>query len=342
MAINKRITECTENTAALAAGDMIAVVDVSDTTDAPSGTTKKQSWLNTIKFLLAAVFAEDAGSTDTYVAALSPVPVAYVIGQHYRFKANTANTGPCTVNFNSLGAKTIKKAAGGITTDLADNDIRAGQWVDLVYDGTNMQMQSLLGNAPAGGGGGTNPTDTVIPYNNAGTFADSPLTRTSATVITTTAGLLFSPDNTLNIGADGATRPSHLYLAGAARVGNGSATTPTFSFDSDEDTGMYRNGSNSLGFATGGSPRWLMNSGGDWFPNVDDSQDMGSATFRVRDVYVVKVRYSATVFDAAGTGSPEGVVTAGVGSTYRNLTGGAGTSFYVKESGTGNTGWIAK
>lgn len=103
----------------------------------------------------APVFAEDAGANDTYTATLSPAPAAYVTGAHYRFKANTANTGACTINFNSLGAKTIKKVAGGITTDLADNDIRAGQWVDLVYDGTNMQMQSLLGNSPTASVSGT-------------------------------------------------------------------------------------------------------------------------------------------------------------------------------------------
>lgn len=43
-----------------------------------------------------------------------------------------------------------------------------------------------------------------------------------------------------------------------------------------------------------------------------------------------------------GSGSPEGVITANVGSTYHRTDGGAGTSFYVKESGTGNTGWAAK
>lgn len=43
-----------------------------------------------------------------------------------------------------------------------------------------------------------------------------------------------------------------------------------------------------------------------------------------------------------GTGSPEGVITAIVGSTYHRIDGGAGTSFYVKESGSGNTGWVGK
>jgi hypothetical protein len=98
--------------------------------------------------LSSPVAAADAGANDTYTATLSPVPASYVDGVHYRFKANTANTGAATINFNGLGAKTIKKVAGGVTTDLSDNDIRAGQWVDVVYDGTNMQMQSLLGNAP--------------------------------------------------------------------------------------------------------------------------------------------------------------------------------------------------
>lgn len=137
-----------------AANDNLVVGDTSDTSQAPTGTTKRWEWLDFLRELFATRFGADAGANDTYVVTLTPAPAAYVTGEHYRFKANTANTGACTVNFNGLGAKTIKKAAGGITTDLDDNDIRAGQWVDLVYDGTNMQMQSLLGNAPTGGSGG--------------------------------------------------------------------------------------------------------------------------------------------------------------------------------------------
>ena len=44
----------------------------------------------------------------------------------------------------------------------------------------------------------------------------------------------------------------------------------------------------------------------------------------------------------AGSGSPEGVVTAPIGTLYSRSDGGAGTSLYVKESGTGNTGWVGK
>jgi hypothetical protein len=42
-----------------------------------------------------------------------------------------------------------------------------------------------------------------------------------------------------------------------------------------------------------------------------------------------------------GSGSPQGVVTAPPGSDYRNLTGSAGSVFWIKQSGTGNTGWFA-
>lgn len=42
------------------------------------------------------------------------------------------------------------------------------------------------------------------------------------------------------------------------------------------------------------------------------------------------------------TGTPEAVITGAVGSTVTRTDGGALTTFYVKESGTGNTGWIAK
>lgn len=98
----------------------------------------------------------DAGSTDSYACSLPVVPTGYVTGVFYWFQANTSNTGSASLNLNSLGAKTIVKVAGGITTPLADNDIRAGQWVQVIYDGVNMQMTSQLGNSGGGGGGGGN------------------------------------------------------------------------------------------------------------------------------------------------------------------------------------------
>jgi hypothetical protein len=42
-----------------------------------------------------------------------------------------------------------------------------------------------------------------------------------------------------------------------------------------------------------------------------------------------------------GAGTPQGVVTAPPGSDYRNLTGAAGSVFWIKQTGTGATGWVA-
>lgn len=47
-------------------------------------------------------------------------------------------------------------------------------------------------------------------------------------------------------------------------------------------------------------------------------------------------------FIQRGAGTPEGAVTAAVGSMYLRSDGGAGTTLYIKESGAGNTGWVAK
>ena len=49
-----------------------------------------------------------------------------------------------------------------------------------------------------------------------------------------------------------------------------------------------------------------------------------------------------TAFIMWGDGSPEGVVPGPVGSVFLRTNGGASTTCYVKESGTGNTGWVAK
>jgi len=43
-----------------------------------------------------------------------------------------------------------------------------------------------------------------------------------------------------------------------------------------------------------------------------------------------------------GAGTPEGSITAAPGTIYLRTDGGASTTLYVKETGTGNTGWVAK
>lgn len=60
------------------------------------------------------------------------------------------------------------------------------------------------------------------------------------------------------------------------------------------------------------------------------------------DLRVARLILSSGPSINVGNPSPEGAVTASPGSIYMRTAASAGVSFYVKESGTGNTGWVAK
>lgn len=70
------------------------------------------------------------------------------------------------------------------------------------------------------------------------------------------------------------------------------------------------------------------------------SSGQGQLTLYASSYQLVNGSYSAIV--KVGAGTPEGVITAPVGSLYLRTDGGAGTTLYVKQSGTGNTGWVGK
>ncbi|MDQ0620090.1 hypothetical protein QFZ33_004114 [Arthrobacter globiformis] len=71
-------------------------------------------------------------------------------------------------------------------------------------------------------------------------------------------------------------------------------------------------------------------------------RDASAQKFTVSAVGGITVINGVSVNIIAGTGSPEGARSAPVGSVYLRSDGGAATSLYIKETGTGNTGWVAK
>lgn len=286
--MGSKITGLTENTSPT--GD-----DLLELVNDPAGTPLNQRSKLSVVFaaMQTWIFGADAGASDTYVVTLSPVPAAYVTGQHYRFKANTANTGACTVNFNGLGAKTIKKAAGGITTDLADNDIRAGQWVDLVYDGTNMQMQSLLGNVPSGAAPGAHAAshenggaDEISVTGLSGVLAD-PQTPITESVQDIVGAMVVAGTNvtvTYNDGAGTLTIDS---------TGGGGSIAPLFI--ESANVVAQRNGTNPQNLyvykSTDGGSNWSrLNIGWDGLGNLQvQSENSGTGT-----LYELHFRYGGT------------------------------------------------
>ena len=87
-------------------------------------------------------YAADAGSTDTYVITLAPVPSSLADGMTLLFKAATANTGACTLNVNSLGAIALKVNGA----DPLDGFISANARLLVQYDGTNFNILSCSNN----------------------------------------------------------------------------------------------------------------------------------------------------------------------------------------------------
>lgn len=83
-------------------------------------------------------------------------------------------------------------------------------------------------------------------------------------------------------------------------------------------------------------------------PGSDVTFDLGNPSFGDggvprywNNLYVQNVQLKAGPTWTSGSGSPEGSVTASVGSMYTRSDGGTGTTLYVKESGSGNTGWVS-
>ena len=72
-----------------------------------------------------------------------------------------------------------------------------------------------------------------------------------------------------------------------------------------------------------------------WAIHEDDSSDRNA-------LGSINLGGEAGPLISTGYGDPDGVVTSVTGGLYLRLDGGAKSTLYVKESGTGNTGWVAK
>ena len=83
-------------------------------------------------------------------------------------------------------------------------------------------------------------------------------------------------------------------------------------------------------------------SSGLFIGTVDNNTTVPLIAYGGTDTFYRVAGGVGTASDFVVTGTPEAKVTAPVGSIARRTDGGVSTSFYVKQSGTGNTGWVAK
>ena len=94
-------------------------------------------------------YAVATGSSNAFAITTQRDYGSYndIIGLELQVKANFAVTGAATLNVGGLGAVNIYKNAG--LTALEANDIASGQIFTVVYNGTNFQMTSPIGQGSA-------------------------------------------------------------------------------------------------------------------------------------------------------------------------------------------------
>ena len=89
--------------------------------------------------------------TNTLTGSLVPTLTGYQTGNMFSFVVQNTNTGPVTLNIDSLGAKAVRRNA---TEPLQAGDLTAGNIVVVIYDGTEFQLISVgFGGGATGAGG---------------------------------------------------------------------------------------------------------------------------------------------------------------------------------------------
>jgi hypothetical protein len=82
-------------------------------------------------------YCVDTGTANSIVAPFSPVITTLAAGDRIKVKIAATNTGPTTIAVNAIAAKAVVRYSG---IPLLANDIRAGQVLSLIYDGTSFQI----------------------------------------------------------------------------------------------------------------------------------------------------------------------------------------------------------
>ncbi len=118
------------------------LIDIAGIT--PSGvadTVPESDYFKSLSNLIAlGAFAVDTGAADAYLVTIplttvnSSTVLTILKGSLLIFEAVNANTGPSTVNVNTLGVENIKHLDGSA---LIAGDIKAGDMVVCIFDGTD-------------------------------------------------------------------------------------------------------------------------------------------------------------------------------------------------------------
>ena len=155
---------------------------------------------------------------DTITAVGAPVVAAYVAGQMFYFVATGDNTTSVTINIDGLGAKAVTRDG---SVALVAGDIKSGEVVVVVYDGTRFQVVSQLNSA----GNATFANVSITSALNVGGVATFAAGSAAAPSITTTGdtntGIFFPAADSIGF-SEGGVEAARFNSSGFLGIGTAS------------------------------------------------------------------------------------------------------------------------
>lgn len=287
------------------------------------------------------------GGVNAQTLTVSGV-ASYTATLYVRFLAGLTNTGPTTININAIGASTVYKADG--VTNLAAGDITSGSIYGIYYDGSKFILinygpnsagiymaacqYTTISNGYIGASGILNYTGNQYGIlNNA--CNDMMLNNVNIDGNQLTGGKKPSQGIVLDYCTRVTINGGQILGSNAYNIYIGSDASLVAPYNTQPDniciTGVGGTATNSFLFLNSVS-------GG----TFGDISAIGCTSCRTSNYMTDILDATNNVLRVTGTATPEAAITAGIGSTFYRRNGGASTSFYVKESGTGNTGWVGK
>tara|TARA_A100001391_G_scaffold31314_1_gene16725 strand:- start:196 stop:2601 length:2406 start_codon:yes stop_codon:yes gene_type:complete len=176
-----------------------------------------------------------------------------------------------------------------VTADLADDAVNAAKLA------SNAVVNASVDASAAIAGSKINPsfTSNVTITNTAPALVLVDSDHNSDFNIQASGGLLNFNDSTnsatrISITSDGKVNfgsVARVEVDGVFKSAHGSAATPAYNFLNDNDNGMFRATTNTIGFSTAGTERVRINSSGHFLPATDSTYNIGADATRFANGY---------------------------------------------------------
>ena len=266
---------------------------------------------------------------DTITAAGTPSVSAYAAGQMFYFVAAGDNTGAVTINIDSLGAKSVTRD-GAVA--LAAGDIKSGEVVVIVYDGTRFQVVSQLnssgdarfanvsitsalyvgGVATIVGNANFNASVSIasaLSIGGVATFTVNPVLTggTANGVVYLNASKAATTGTALTYNGTTFTSGAHTLSTGVLTVPAGAVGTPSITTSGDTNTGVFFPAADTIAFAEGGAESTRLDSSGNLLNGLTTASfngtDQGIQISRSAVGAALRITKSTSNFDITNDGA---------------------------------------